>query len=178
MQFHELELQGAYLIVAEPFQDERGTLRRIFCINEFKKHDIIHNINQANISENYLKYTLRGFHYQREPYSEAKTISLLAGKIYDVIVDLRPISETYLNWISVELSAEKRTGLHIPKGCANAFLTLEDNTILSYYNSTPYTPSAECGIRYCDPFFNFKWPVKPRFVSHKDNNWQDFTLKK
>ena len=175
MKFKELKIKGAYLIEAEPFIDERGAFRRNFCSSEFDKYKITSNVSQANISENRHKHTLRGFHYQIHPFEEGKTMTIYSGKIFDIILDLRKDSETYLKWDSFELSPEMRTSFHVPPGCANAFLTLTENTVVHYYCSQFYNPDAERGIRYNDPFFNFDWPVKlPNEISDKDNDWPDF----
>jgi len=174
MKFIEQKLKGVFIIEAEPFFDDRGAFRRHFCQNEFAEHGLEPNLKQANISENKFAYTLRGFHYQVKPYQEAKTLSCLQGKIYDIVVDLRPDSLTFMQWISVELSGLNRKSLHIAPGCANAFLTLDDNTMLHYYHSELYTPGYERGIRYNDPAFGFEWPTDPRFMSEKDKNHPNF----
>ena len=175
MKFKELKVKGAYLIEAEPFTDNRGAFRRNFCTLEFDKYKIASNVSQANISENRHKHTLRGFHYQAHPFGEGKTMTIYNGKIFDIIVDLRKDSETYLKWDSFELEPEMRTSFHVPPGCANAFLTLADNSVIHYYCSQYYNQDAERGIRYNDPFFNFDWPVKsPNEISKKDNEWPDF----
>jgi len=176
MKFQELEIKGAYLIHAEPFEDERGVFRRNFCIEEFLKNNIETKVSQANISENNYKHTLRGFHYQSSPHGEGKTMTIIKGRIYDIIVDLRKDSNTYLKWISLELTPEMRSSFHVPPGCANAFLTMEDDTLVHYYCSYPYTPEAERGIRYDDPLFKFIWPVDPIHVSEKDTNWPDYNI--
>jgi dTDP-4-dehydrorhamnose 3,5-epimerase len=168
MKFHKQRLAGVYLIKPEPFEDERGVFRRHFCDKEFKEFGIETEVRQSNVSENKYKNTLRGFHYQVSPYGEGKTLSCLKGKIYDIIVDLRPDSLTYMEWISFELSEENRNSIHIAPGCANAFLTLEDDCLIHYYCSQPYTPSAERGIRFDDPAFGFKWPTSPVIISDKD----------
>ena len=175
MKFEELEINGAYLIHSEPFEDERGIFRRNYCKKEFKDNGIISVVAQANISENNFKYTLRGFHYQLPPYGEGKTMTILKGRIYDIIVDLRKESSTYLKWISLELSPDMRTSFHVPPGCANAFLTMENETLVHYYCSHAYKADAERGIHYNDPLFKFKWPVdKPLHISDKDANWPDY----
>ena len=175
MRFEELEIKGAFLIHAEPFEDKRGVFRRNFCVNEFREHGIVSEVSQANISENKLKHTLRGFHYQKSPYSEGKTMTIIKGRIYDIIVDLREDSPSYLKWVSLQLSPEMRTSFHVPPGCANAFLTEENDTLVHYYCSYPYTPEAERGIRYNDPLFKFEWPIdQPEHISEKDSNWPDF----
>lgn len=174
MKFHEQRLQGVFLIEAEPFVDDRGVFRRQFCDVEFANHGIASGVRQGNVSENIHQYTLRGFHYQEHPHGEGKTLTCLRGKIYDIIVDLRPDSETYLQWLSFELSGENRKSIHIPPGCANAFLTMESDTLVQYFCSEPYAPDFERGIRFDDPLFSFSWPHKPEFISYKDRNHPDF----
>lgn len=179
MKFEELEIKGAFTIQAEPFEDERGVFRRNFCEQEFAEHGIVTSVAQANISENKYKYTLRGFHYQVPPHGEGKTMTILKGRIYDIIVDLRKESKTYLKWVSLDISSDMRISFHVPSGCANAFLTMEDNTFVHYYCSYPYTPDAERGLRYSDPLFKFTWPVNnPEHISDKDSDWPDFIPEK
>ena len=176
MKFEELEIKGAFLIHAEPFEDERGVFRRNFCKKEFAEHGIATTITQANISENRYKHTLRGFHYQVLPHGEGKTMTIMKGRIYDLIVDLRKESDTYLKWVSLELSSYMRTSFHVPPGCANAFLTMEDDTLVQYYSSYPYTPDAERGLRYNDPLFKFNWPINdPVYLSDKDASLPNYT---
>lgn len=176
MKFYEQKLKGVFVIEAEPFIDERGIFRRHFCRKEFAEHGINHVVMQSNLSHNFNAYTLRGFHYQLKPYQEAKTLTCVTGKIYDIIVDVRPDSPTFMQWVSVEVSGKNRRSLHIPPGCANAFLTLEDNTIVQYNHSELFTPGHENGIRYNDPSFGFKWPAEPKFISEKDQNHPDFKI--
>ena len=175
MIFEKLDIKGAFIIISEPFEDERGVFRRNFCQKEFAAHGIVTSIAQANISENRYKHTLRGFHYQVSPHGEGKTMTILKGRIYDIILDLRKGSKTYLKWDSIELSPDMRTSFHVPSGCANAFMTMEDDTLVHYYSSYPYTAESENGIRYNDPLFNFKWPIdRPDHISNKDLSWPDF----
>ena len=174
MKFTELDIQGVFFIDAEPYEDERGLFRRSFCTKEFQEKGINPSISQASFSENNFKGTLRGFHYQLDPHGEDKTISCIRGKIFDIIVDLRKDSKTYLKWISFEISAGERRNFHVPSGCANAFLTLEDNTLIHYYISKAYNPDFYRGIRYNDPLFSFKWPLDPSHISEQDLNWPDF----
>lgn len=175
MKFHKQKITGVYLIEPQPFADDRGMFRRHFDFKEFKSNGIIPKVVQANISENKYKYTLRGFHYQVNPYGEGKTFSCFKGAVYDIVVDIRPKSPTYLQWISFELNEDNRISLHVPPGCSNAILTLQDNSVMHYYCSQFYTPKAERGIRYNDPIFNFKWPHKPKVISEKDSNHPNFT---
>jgi len=174
MIFNDTKIAGVYIVDPEPFSDGRGMFRRHFCYKEFSEHGIVANIEQCNVSENKFKYTLRGFHYQVDPYSEGKTLSCFKGAVFNVIVDIRPESETYLKWVGFELSEANRKTVHVPPGCANAYLTLEDNTVIHYYSSSPYVPEAERGIRYNDTLFKFLWPVEPKIISNKDLNLPDF----
>jgi len=174
MKYIKQKIPGVFIIESEPFIDERGAFRRHFCEKEFSNNKIVSNVTQSNVSENKYAYTLRGFHYQISPFSEGKTLSCLVGKIYDIIVDVREESSTYMQWISVELSKDNRKSIHIPPGCANAFLTLEDNSLIHYYCSHAYQPDAERGIRYNDPSFNFAWPHEPKIVSQKDLDHPDY----
>jgi len=176
MKFEKSFISGVFSIIPDPFIDERGVFRRHFCEKEFEQNGIETKIEQANISENKFAYTLRGFHYQLSPFSEGKTLSCLKGNIYDVIVDLRNNSKTFMKWTSYELSEHNKISIHIPPGCANAFLTLEDNTLIHYYCSKSYNPSAERGIRYNDPAFNFKWPIEPKIISDKDLSHPSFKI--
>ena len=174
MEFIEQKIKDVWLINPSPFIDKRGTFRRHFCENEFLKNNIENNISQTNVSESKFKGTLRGFHYMIKPNLEAKTLSCFSGKIYDIVVDLRKDSPTYKEWCSFELTNISRSMIHIPKGCANAFMTLEDNTVIHYYHSVPYVPESERGIRYNDKSFNFKWPFEPKIISDKDLNHPDY----
>ena len=170
MIFRKQKIKGTYIIEPEPFSDKRGLLRRNFCQKEFKEAGLMTDIKQCNISENNLKYTLRGFHFQYPPNGEDKLISCIKGSLFNIVLDLRKESHTYLKWISFNLSEEDRLSLFIPKGCANAYLTLEDNTWIFYYHSAFYSPRYEGGIRYNDPFLNITWPAEPKVISNKDLN--------
>lgn len=176
MKFYEQKIPGVWLIEAEPFSDNRGLFYRHFCQKEFSAHGIESRIVQTNISKNYSKHTLRGFHYQIKPFEEHKTITCIRGAIYDIIVDLRPQSTTFLKWTAVELSASVAVSVHIPAGCANAYLTLEDNSSVLYYMSEFYAADSYRGFRYNDPFFSFKWPAEPAVISEKDRSYSDFDL--
>ena len=174
MKFFEQQLKGVYLIEPEPHLDRRGMLRRHFCINEFQNHGLMTDIKQCNVSENTNKHTLRGFHCQQKPYGENKVISCMKGAIYDIVLDLRNDSNTFLQWQSFELTEEDRKSLYVPIGCANAYLSLQDNTWILYYHSEVFTPHSEQGIRYNDPAFQFEWPAKPKVISEKDLKYPDF----
>jgi dTDP-4-dehydrorhamnose 3,5-epimerase len=172
--FTELELPGVWMLEANVFADDRGAFRRSFCAGEFAAHGLASTCLQGNLSENPHQGTLRGFHYQVAPYQEAKTLTCVSGALYDIVVDLRPASPTFLRWVAVEFSAADRRSLHVPAGCANAWLTTQPNTCVHYYMSETYQPSADRGLRFDDPFFNFIWPSAPAHISQKDTAYPDF----
>ena len=170
MKFTELGIAGAWLIKPELVCDERGVFRRHFCNKEFADHGIETCIMQGNVSENPHLHTLRGFHYQLAPHAEGKTISCLSGGLYDIVVDLQPESKTYLQWVAVTFDSKDRKSLYVPAGCANAYLTIEPNTIVHYYMTDMYVPDSYRGFHYNDPAFNFVWPAPPSLISEKDRN--------
>ena len=174
MRFTPLAIHGVSTVAPTPFEDHRGMFRRHFCASEFAAAGLDGRVAQGNISENLRKGTLRGFHYLDAACGEAKTLSCLRGAIYDVVVDLRPQSPTYLGWLSVELDDRNRLSIHVPPGCANAFLTLSDDVIVHYYHSCAFVPAAEHGVRYNDPLFDFRWPIDPRVISDKDREHPDY----
>ncbi len=174
MIFQQQKIPGVYIIEPEAYSDERGLLRRHFCQKEFAKKGILTDIKQCNISENKKLHTIRGFHYQLAPFGENKILSCIKGTIHDIVLDMRENSDTYLQWESFMLTEQNRLSLSVPMGCANAYLTLEDNTWIFYYHSEFYTPDAEAGIRYNSSFFKFDWPVEPLIISEKDKNLPDF----
>jgi dTDP-4-dehydrorhamnose 3,5-epimerase len=174
MIFTETELPGSYIIEPQKFEDERGFFARGWCQHEFEEHGLVACIVQANISYNCKRGTLRGMHYQVAPHSETKLIRCTRGALYDVIVDLRPASSTYRQWIGVELSEDNYKMLYVPEGFAHGFITLADNTEATYQVSAFYTPGAERGLRYDDPAFAIAWPLPVAVISKKDKNWSDF----
>ncbi len=178
MMFHETKLKGAFVIEPELLSDERGFFARTFCKREFENHGLNSNIVQCNISFNKKKGTLRGMHYQASPYEEAKLVRCVKGAVYDVIIDLRPNSKTFAQWISVILSEKNRKMLFVPEGFAHGFITLEDETEIIYQMSEFYQPDYSRGIRWNDPFFNIYWPVEVKVISERDNNYPDFMMDK
>ena len=174
MIFEETELEGAYVIELEEFGDERGFFARAWCQKEFNDHGLNSRVVQANLSYNEKQATLRGMHYQVAPHEESKLVRCIRGAIYDVIVDLRPESNTYKDWIGVELTSANRKMLYVPEGFAHGFQTLEDHTEVFYQVTEFYTPGAEKGARYNDPAFQITWPLKVAVISDKDSNWQNF----
>lgn len=174
MKFTESPLQNAWILEIEPRGDERGYFARTFCRNELEAHGLDATIVQSNSSYSRDAGTLRGMHYQKAPAEETKLIRCLRGSIFDVIIDLRPDSSTYLQSYGIELTADNLRMLYIPKGFAHGFMTLQDHTEVLYMVGEYYTPNCEDGLRYNDPKFNIEWPVEPSVVSEKDQNWPDF----
>jgi dTDP-4-dehydrorhamnose 3,5-epimerase len=175
MLFAETELPGAFVIDLERRGDERGFFARAWCEREFAEHGLETRVAQCNVSFNERRGTLRGLHYQVAPHSEVKVIRCTRGAVFDVIVDIRPESETYTRWIGVELSEENRRMLYVPEGFAHGYLTLADETETFYQVSVPYAPDAERGARWDDPAFGIEWPQSEGLViSEKDRAWPDF----
>lgn len=170
MIFKETNIKGAFIIEIKRIEDERGFFGRSFCQTEMKQHGLEETIAQINMSSNKKKGTLRGLHYQEAPFEETKLVRCTRGSLFDVLVDLRIESDTYLQWFGLELSADSYRMLYIPKGCAHGFLTLEDNTDIMYLTSQFYAPGAEKGLLWNDPAFNIKWPIEPIVISEKDKN--------
>lgn len=174
MIFTETILKGAFVIDPEPVRDERGMFARTWCQKEFEMRGLKATWVQENISVNTRKGTLRGMHYQIAPHKEAKLVQCMKGTIYDVIVDLRPASNTYCGYFSVVLSAENRRMLFIPETFAHGFLTLQDNSEVYYHMSEFYAPGSARGFRWNDPAFGIEWPEPISTVSEKDMNWPLF----
>jgi len=176
MIFKEAVLTGAYIIDLNRLEDERGFFARSWCQREFSEHGLDPCLVQCNISYNRARGTLRGMHFQAAPYAEAKLVRCTHGAIYDVIVDLRSDSPTFLQWFGVELTAENRTALFIPKDFAHGFQTLLDGTEVFYQMSEFYIPEAARGIRWNDPLINICWPGKVSVISPKDRSYPDFQI--
>jgi len=174
MKFVETRLNGAFLIEPERLTDDRGFFARVFCRKEFEPYGLNRDWVQCNISYNTRKGTLRGMHYQVPPFAEAKLVRCTMGAIYDVILDLRPDSATYRQWISAELSAENRRMIYIPKGFAHGFQTLTDHTEVFYQMSAFYAPEYARAVRWNDPQFHIHWPEADRTISEKDQEIEDF----
>lgn len=171
MIFTETSLSGAFVVDLERREDARGFFARAFCSREFADHGITMEVRQSNLSLSEKTGTMRGLHYQREPAQEAKFMRCVAGSLYDVIVDLRSDSPTYLQHIGVELSAENGRALYVPKGFANGFLTLQPHTMANYLVDEFYTPGVEAGLRFDDPALGITWPVEINEITDKDANW-------
>ena len=176
MKFFRQSIEGVILIRPDIFEDNRGAFRRTFCTRELKENGIDITVHQGNISENTSKFTMRGFHYQRGPSTESKILTPVSGAIYNVLIDLRPTSATFLKSIALDVSSSLRETLHVPAGCANAFLTLEANTVVHYYMGDYFQPESYGGFRYDDPFFNIKWPHSVVVISERDNTFPNFSI--
>lgn len=174
MIFSPTRLQGAFLIDLEPRADARGFFARSFCEREFAERGLCVRYPQCNISYNRQRGTLRGMHYNRLPHEEAKLVRCQSGGIYDVIIDLRPGSPTLGQWLGVELTAQNRRMLYIPKGFAHGFLTLSDDAEIFYQMSEPYAPDAGLGLRFDDPGIGIMWPEPVELISERDRNYPDW----
>lgn len=172
MRLEQTALPGVHRLHGDPFTDERGSFARTYCRRDFGA--LAFDVKQISISENTKRSTLRGFHFQSKPFEETKAIFPLRGSLYDVVVDLRPDSATYLRWEAFELRSERYEGIYVPQGCANAWLTLEDQTLVTYYISEFFAPDHYAGIRHDDPFFGFRWPREPEVISARDRSFPDF----
>jgi dTDP-4-dehydrorhamnose 3,5-epimerase len=169
--FTETKLKGAFIIDLDRKEDNRGFFARAFCQNEFEDHGLKPIIAQANIAFNRRKGSVRGMHFQFPPAAETKLVRCTRGAILDVIVDLRPESPTYLDHISVELSAGNHRALYVPERFAHGYQVLEDETETSYQVGEFYTPEAEGGLRYDDPRLGLTWPAPVTEMSDKDQAW-------
>ena len=167
-------ITGALLIELDRHQDERGFFARAWSADELAAAGLVTGIAQCNIAFNERAGTLRGLHFQRPPHEEVKLVRCTRGAIHDVIVDLRPDSTTYRRWLAVELTAENRTTLYVPAGCAHGYQTLVDATETFYMHSAAHGPEAEGGVRWDDPALGIEWPpAEPRIMSARDRGWPD-----
>ncbi len=169
------EIPGVFWIEPVFFEDDRGRFRRSFCDATLTAIGIDFPVRQCNLSENLFAGTLRGFHWQEG--NESKLLTCVAGVIHDIVVDLRENSPSFGKWLSFEMSAKNGLSLRVPPGCANAWITLQDNTSIHYWHSDIYRPEAERGMRYNDPAFAFVWPMEPKVISQKDLSHPNFLKK-
>ncbi len=172
MKFKETKLAGCFVLDQEPRGDDRGSFARVFCARELSEHGLCVDVVQANTAISAKAGTLRGMHYQTAPFAEDKLVRCTAGRFFDVAVDMRVESQTFRQWVGVELSADNGRMLYVPKGFAHGYLTLEDNTVAHYMVSAAYEPSAEAGIRWDDPALAIDWPMVDGLeLSDKDKLW-------
>jgi dTDP-4-dehydrorhamnose 3,5-epimerase len=175
VRFTPTEVEGCRIVELEPFTDERGYFARAWCADEMAVEGLEDHIAQINMSLSKQAGMIRGLHWRPDPHPEAKFVRCIAGRIFDVCVDVRPGSPTFLRWVGVELSPENRLALSVPAGCAHAYQALEDNSEVLYTASAPFEPGVEIGARWNDPAFGIEWPIAASvIVSEKDLNWPDF----
>ena len=173
MLFHETGLAGAYVIEPEPKADHRGFFGRIWCEDEMAKQGLSTTIVQTNVGFSHRKGTLRGLHYQEWPNAEVKLLRCTRGRVFDVIVDLRPASSTYRKWFGTELSDTNHRMMYVPEGFATGYLTLEDNAEIYYHTSRRFHPESAFGVRYDDPAFGIEWPGEITVISDPDRAWPE-----
>ena len=177
MNFEETRLAGAYLVDLAPHSDERGFFARSYCGEEFAERGLVQHWPQCNVSFNTAKGTLRGLHYNAAPHAEAKLVRCTMGAIHDVIVDLRPESPSFLDWIGVELDAKSRRALYVPGGFAHGFITLVDDTEVLYQMGSSYVPEAGRGLRFDDSLLGVQWPLPVEVISERDATYPDLDLR-
>lgn len=175
MRFTPGALDGLYFIEIEPIEDHRGFFARFWCEDEFEAHDLVADWPQGNLQFSPDAGTMRGLHYQLPPHSETKLVRCTRGSVYDVAVDLRPDSPTFLQWSGVELRADQHTSVWTPEGCAHGYVTLERNTEVFYLTSNIYVPEAVRGIRYDDPAFAITWPRSVDILPADYDHWPFFS---
>ena len=175
--FIKTSIKDLYILEPKIHKDQRGDFYKFFSKDEFRKIFFNGKILQANLCTNKYSGTLRGFHYQKKPYSETKIITCTSGEIFDVAIDIRKQSKTYLKYFGVKLSDKNKKALLIPRGFAHGYITLKRNTTIVYLVDNIYNPKFERGIIYNDPFINVKWPIKPRIVSPKDKKLKNYNEK-
>lgn len=174
MTFRESKIAGAFEIDLERKFDDRGFFARSWCKREFEDQGLDSELVQCSISFSTSRGTLRGMHYQTAPFAETKLVRCTQGAIYDVVLDLRPGSATFREWIAVILTAESRNMIYVPKGCAHGFLTLQDQTEVFYQMSEIYNPESARGVRWDDPAFQIVWPDSVEAISERDRSYPDF----
>ncbi len=168
MKFTESALAGAFIVELERIEDDRGFFARSFCAEEFAAHGLPAIMPQCSVSFNARRATLRGLHFQADPHAEDKLVRCTAGAIFDVIVDLRRDSPGRGRWLGIELTADNRRSLFIPRGFAHGFITLTDGSEVLYMMSVPYVPGFARGVRWNDPAIGIDWPLEPEHMTERD----------
>jgi dTDP-4-dehydrorhamnose 3,5-epimerase len=174
MRFVQTRLQGAYIIQGEVHEDDRGSFVRTYCREQFSREGLSVDFAQCNVSFNRKRGVLRGMHYQADPYPEGKLVYCSRGVVYDVIIDLRPGSATYRQWMGQELSEQNAHAIYIPPGFAHGFQTLSDGAQLIYHMTEAYRADLARGIRWNDPAFGITWPLQDPLMSLRDAAFPDF----
>jgi len=172
MIFTQSTISEVFTIEPKLLEDSRGFFARMFCENEFADHGLEHHFVQCNLSYNGFKGTVRGMHFQKSPYEEVKLVRCTRGAIFDVVVDFRSDSPTYLQWFGTELSESNRKMLYVPRGFAHGYQTLTEGAEVFYQVSEFYTPGSEGGLNWKDPAIGIDWPIEDaKFISDKDASW-------
>ena len=174
MIFTETKIAGAFIVELEPLLDDRGFFALSWSEREFARRGLESRLAECNVSFNRKKGTLRGMHYQQSPHGQAKLVRCTRGAIFDVIIDLRPDSATFRQWIGVELTADNHLALYIPKDFAHGFQTLTSESEILYHMSSPYVPDSGRGVRWDDPAFGIEWPDDVRLINSRDAAYPDF----
>jgi len=172
MEFRETDLPGVFQVDTNPHGDERGLFARLYCPEEFECAGIAFTPTQVNLSTNPITGTLRGLHFQKPPFAEAKLVRVVQGAAWDVVVDLRP-GPSFGKWIAVEMSEENLIALYLPEGVAHGFLTLKPDTHILYQMGRTYVPGQADGVRWDDPMLGIDWPETPAVIGGKDREWPD-----
>jgi dTDP-4-dehydrorhamnose 3,5-epimerase len=167
VRFQFLPIPGLVRIDIDAHEDERGWFARVFDAQEFAEQGLATTFAEAGIATNVHRGTLRGMHLQLPPHGETKLVQCRRGTVFDVTVDLRPDSESFLHWYGVELG-DSLSALHIPEGVAHGYVTMSDDSELEYWISTPYAPAAAVGVRWDDPELDIAWPIEPIVMSQRD----------
>lgn len=174
MRFNATKLRDVRIIELEPAADERGFFARTFCVQEFASAGLATTFVQHSFSRTERTGAVRGMHFQLSPHKEVKLIRCLTGAIYDVLIDIRPDSPTYMHWEAYQLESGDGRQLYVPTGFAHGFQTLAPATEVGYMMTASYAPAAASGIRHDDPAFEIIWPLPVTDISPKDLSWPDF----
>jgi dTDP-4-dehydrorhamnose 3,5-epimerase len=174
MRFEPLAIDGAVLVRIEPNRDARGFFARAFCVDEFSAAGLPTQLVQASVSYNERAATVRGMHFQWPPSQEGKLVRCIRGRLYDVLLDLRPRSRTYLQHLAVTLDEDNHDAVFIPPGIAHGFQTLLPRTEIWYQMTDSYAPELAAGVRWDDPAFAIRWPMPESVISERDARYPDF----
>lgn len=173
MRLQATGLPMVFGVQSDLHEDVRGSFRRAWCKATFTRAGVDFTPCQSSLSTNNAPRTLRGMHWQADPHGEQKLVRCVVGRIWDVALDLRRDSPSYLRWHAVELSAEQGNALFLPRGVAHGFLTLSADAVVEYLIDRPHAPEAARGVRWNDPAFGIDWPALPDVLSEKDRGWPD-----
>lgn len=174
MIFEPAGLEGAWLLKLTRHEDDRGFFARLWCTEEFENRQLVSRLNQCSLSYTRRKGTIRGMHYQAPPREEVKIVRCVRGAVYDVLLDLRPTSPTYLKWVAQHLTADNRLAFYIPKGVAHGFQTLTDDVEVLYFIDESYDAALARGVRWNDPAFGIEWPLEPTVMAERDRTYPDY----